>query len=82
MDNTLHLSDLSFLVDWIIIPLIVWIWKTDRRTLIVETKIKDLESFMSTINEQSKSIVSKLDEIKDEIHNSFVSQRSCDFRHK
>lgn len=73
MEDFFKYSDL--ILTFIIVPLIGWIWKTDRKTLILETKLETMITHTSLV-------VEKLDEIKDELHNSFVSQRSCDFRHK
>lgn len=74
MIDSFSFSDLMSLFNMLIIPLFVWIWKTDRKTLILETKLES--NSVHTL-----LVVEKLDEIKDELHNSFVSQRSCDFRH-
>lgn len=72
--DTLPLDIILSILNLLIIPLFVWIWKTDRKTLVLETEFKTSSLHFSQLLE-------KLDEIKDELHNSFVSQRSCDFRH-
>lgn len=74
MVDTLPLDNILSILNLLIVPLFVWIWKTDRKTLVLETEFKTSSLHFSQLLE-------KLDEIKDELHNSFVSQRSCDFRH-
>lgn len=69
------------MLNLIVLPLFYWIWESDRRILVLQ---KDLETYKSiTLNyeNQFKQLFDKLDEIKGDIHNSFVSQKSCDFRH-
>ena len=73
-----HLFDM---LNLIVLPLFYWVWESDRKILLLQ---KDLEMYKSiTLNyeNQFKQLFDKLDEIKDDIHNSFVSQKSCDFRH-
>ena len=65
------------LVTFLIIPLFMWVWRTDR-------KLKEIE--LTTIKHQDlKDIYKILDEIKKDIHSlndKFVTPKICDFRHK
>ena len=65
------------LITFLIIPLFVWVWRTDR-------KLKEIE--LTTIKHQDlKDIYKILDEIKKDIHSlndKFVTPKICDFRHK
>lgn len=74
-----HFFDLLNLV---ILPLFYWVWEADRKLLILQNKIKMYEDTNLNHSDLFKQLFEKLNEIKDEIHNSFVSQKSCDFRHK
>ena len=64
---------ITLILDYIIVPLIVWIVYIDR-------KIVKLESEKTT-NEDLEKIYNKLDELKEKIDDSFVSQKFCDIRH-
>ena len=65
------------MINYLIIPLFVWVWRTDR-------KLKEIE--LTTIKHQDlKDIYKILDEIKKDIHSlndKFVTPKLCDFRHK
>lgn len=61
------------ILDYIVVPLIAWIVYIDR-------KIVKLESEKTT-NEDLEKIYKKLDELKEKIDDSFVSQKTCDVRH-
>ncbi len=65
------------MINYLIIPLFVWVWRTDR-------KLKEIE--LTTIkHEDLKDIYKILDEIKKDIHSlndKFVTPKLCDFRHK
>lgn len=65
------------MINYLIIPLFVWVWRTDR-------KLKEIE--LTTIKHQDlKDIYKILDEIKKDIHSlndKFVTPKICDFRHK
>lgn len=65
------------LINLFIIPLFVWIWFTDR-------KVNKLE--LTVVRSQDlKAIDLKLEDITKSIHalnDKFITQKSCDFRHK
>lgn len=64
---------ITLILDYIIVPLIVWIVYIDR-------KIVKLESEKTT-NEDLEKIYLKLDDINKKIDNSLVTQKVCDIRH-
>jgi hypothetical protein len=67
---------LKELMSFIFVPLFVWIWFTDR-------KINKLE-LTAIKNDDLKEFHNKLEEIRKDIYSlndSFISQKSCDFRH-
>lgn len=76
IDNQ-NLELIKTLVTFLIIPLFMWVWRTDR-------KLKEIE--LTTIKYQDlKDIYKILDEIKKDIHSlndKFVTPKICDFRHK
>ena len=65
------------MINFLIIPLFVWVWKKKK-------KLKEIE--LTTIkHEDLKDIYKILDEIKKDIHSlndRFVTPKICDFRHK
>lgn len=65
-----------------IIPLFYWVWKSDRKLLVLQKEVEFYKLTHSGHADMFQELFKKLNEIKDEIHNSFVSQKSCDFRHK
>ena len=65
--------DLKIVLDYIIVPLIAWIIYIDRKVVKHEAE--------KTTKEDLEKIYNKLDEIKDNINDNFVSSKSCDFRH-
>lgn len=75
--NMENIELIKTLVTFLIIPLFVWVWRTDR-------KLKEIE--LTTIKHQDlKDIYKILDEIKKDIHSlndKFVTPKICDFRHK
>lgn len=77
MIDNVTLELIKTLVTFLIIPLFVWVWRTDR-------KLKEIE--LTTIKHQDlKDIYKILDEIKKDIHSlndKFVTPKICDFRHK
>ncbi len=77
MIDNVTLELIKTLVTFLIIPLFVWVWRTDR-------KLKEIE--LTTIKHQDlKDIYKILDEIKKDIHSlndKFVTPKNCDFRHK
>lgn len=77
MIDNVTLELIKTLVTFLIIPLFMWVWRTDR-------KLKEIE--LTTIKYQDlKDIYKILDEIKKDIHSlndKFVTPKICDFRHK
>lgn len=65
---------LTFIFDYIAVPLYLWVWWTDR-------KIVRLES-QNITNDDLEKIYTKLDDIKENMNQNFVSSKSCNFRHK
>lgn len=82
MINDLFFNNILDIFNILIIPLFIWIWKTDRKTLILESELKNVVAYQKKLEEYLSIVVTKLDEIKDEIHASFVHSRDCDFRHR
>lgn len=68
---------LKIVLQLLFIPLCVWIWMAEKRILKLEStiiKLSDLEI-----------IYNKLDELKNDIHSlddKYISQKSCDYRHR
>lgn len=62
-------------------PLFYWIWQSDRKILVLENELKSLNELKTTNDNHFQQLHNKLNEIKDEIHQSFVSFKTCDFRH-
>lgn len=66
--------EIKDILDYIVLPLIAWIWSTDRE--LVKLKASQI------VKDDLEAIYLKMDGIKDEIHKNFVSSKTCDFRHK
>jgi len=71
------MEDLRALLDYVIIPLIIWIWHTDRKVVVLQTKIDDVEK----IDKKMDLLFDKIDSLKDDLHGrteNFVSKTHCD----
>ncbi|ADG93362.1 hypothetical protein Arnit_1708 [Arcobacter nitrofigilis DSM 7299] len=64
---------LQSILDYIAVPLYLWIWWTDR-------KIVKLEAQKIT-NEDLAKIYKEIKEMNANFNNNFITQKSCDFRH-
>lgn len=67
------MEELKLILDYLIVPLILWCVYVDR-------KIVKLESQKITSQDLEK-LYNELKEIRNDIHSGFVSKEACSFRH-
>jgi uncharacterized coiled-coil DUF342 family protein len=74
------MDTLKLILDYIVIPLIVWLYKIDKNQTILETKIETIMDFRKEIKIDVTKLFDKLDDIKKEIHSltsNYVLKQDC-----
>lgn len=70
------MEELKVLLDYFVVPLFIWVWYTDRKVAVLQTKIEDFEK----LDKKLDILFSKIDDLKDEIHKKsedFLSHNQC-----
>ncbi len=62
------MEELRVLLDYTVVPLLLWIWYTDKKLTIVETKLEDFEDFQARYDKDMIRLFDKIDDLKDEFH--------------
>ncbi len=62
------MDTLKLILDYIVIPLIIWLYKMDKNQTIIEGKLQTVLEFRQDIKLDITKLFDKLDSIKSEIH--------------
>lgn len=75
------MEQFQLILNYLVIPLLGWIWNTDRKVLLVRTQLDSLEKQKKEQNEDLKerldTLYKKLDELTKEIHTKNSCTNSC-----
>jgi hypothetical protein len=74
------MDTLKLILDYIVIPLIIWLYKIDKNQTIIEGQIKTVLEFRQDIKTDIVKLFDKLDGIKSEIHtltSNYVLKQDC-----
>ena len=74
------MDTLKLILDYIVIPLIVWLYKIDKNQTIIEAKLETIMDFRKEIKIDVVKLFEKLDSIKSEIHSltsNYVLKQDC-----
>lgn len=78
------MDTLKLILDYIVIPLILWLYKVDKSQTIIEAKLEVIMDFKKEIKLDVGILFEKLDNIKSEIHtltSNYVLKQDClDYR--
>ena len=74
------MDTLKLILDYIVIPLIIWLYKMDKNQTIIEGKLQTVLEFRQDIKLDITKLFDKLDSIKSEIHQlntNYVLKQDC-----
>ncbi len=74
------MDTLKLILDYVVVPLIAWLYMIDKKQTIIESKIETMLDFKKDMKDDVKILFEKLDSIKSEIHtltSNYVLKKDC-----